>query len=154
MRTNSLLWEPFTTQREKLLLNLKNKVANDMAALIGHEQTADVILVASDGRKIPAHLCILRQRAPVFFNRHIAPTLEARNTRNPKPDKPLEVAVGDVDSAGLSFFIKSVYTDDEIITLGQTEEDQKDRGSLFSWIKLDFYCTVMYYIPFLLSLHI
>ncbi|KAE9551899.1 hypothetical protein FO519_004890 [Halicephalobus sp. NKZ332] len=128
MRSNSLLYEQFTTQREKLLLNLKKKVSRDMSALIGHEQTSDVILVASDGRKIPAHLCILRQRAPVFFNRHIAPTLKARNIRNPNPGKPLEVAVGDVDSAGLSFFIKSVYTDDEIVTLGQVEEEQKDRA--------------------------
>ncbi|CAD5229078.1 unnamed protein product [Bursaphelenchus okinawaensis] len=87
-----------------------------MAAMVNHRETADLLLVSIDGRKLPAHLCILRQRAPVFFQRYVEPTLNA-NPRAATPQLPLEVAVGDVDSTGLSFFIKSIYTEEELVSL-------------------------------------
>uniref|UniRef100_A0A7E4VFN7 BTB domain-containing protein n=1 Tax=Panagrellus redivivus TaxID=6233 RepID=A0A7E4VFN7_PANRE len=123
MRNNSLLWEQFSTQRDKIINTLRAKLQEDMAALIGHSETADLVLVAADGRKTPAHICILRQRAPVFFQRHVAPTLLTRTARQTRAHGgPVEVAVGDVDSAGLAFFIRSVYTDEEIAQLGAVEE--------------------------------
>lgn len=72
--------------------------------------------MSADGFKLPAHLCILR-RSPVFFSRYVEPTLKARRNNQSK----LEVAIGDVDFNGLSFFIRSIYTDEEI---GELPTDQ------------------------------
>lgn len=132
MRTNSLLWEQFTTQREKIVTNLQTKLVQNMAALIGNEQTADLILIAADGQRMPAHACILRQRAPVFFNRYIVPNLHRK-----KPGQVIEIIINDVDYSGLSFFIRSVYTDEEIVGIEQNLEDSKDdRGWFIFYIKL------------------
>lgn len=73
----------------------------------------------------------MRQRAPVFFQRYVEPTLDAtpRDSIDASTStnlflnrqQMLEVAVGDVDSAGLAFFIRSVYTDEEVKQLGEVQ---------------------------------
>uniref|UniRef100_A0A914YFZ7 BTB domain-containing protein n=1 Tax=Panagrolaimus superbus TaxID=310955 RepID=A0A914YFZ7_9BILA len=128
MRNSSMLWEQYSLQRDKLIINLRTKLLTNMSSLIGHAETSDLLLVAADGKKLPAHICILRQRAPIFFEKHISPTLDARTPRQRRIGEPLEVAIGDVDSAGLSFFIKSVYTDEEIQNL-ENENTIKDSTS-------------------------
>lgn len=44
------------------------------------------------------------------------PTLKALKTR-PSNQTPLEVAIIDVDFNGLSFFVRSIYTDEELSDL-------------------------------------
>ncbi|CAB3410147.1 unnamed protein product [Caenorhabditis bovis] len=74
--------------------------------------SADLLLVAADGKKLAAHECILRSRAPGFYQRHVEATINAMGPR--QEGKLREVAIGDIDSVGLEFFIHSVYTEDEI----------------------------------------
>ncbi|KAH7714080.1 BTB/POZ domain-containing protein 8 [Aphelenchoides avenae] len=127
MRLSGPTWDLFNAQREQLQARIATKLRENMAALVGDRETSDLLLVSADGRKLPAHLCILRQRAPVFFQRYVEPTLDAV-PRDPKRwARPLEIAVGDVDSAGLAFFIRSVYTEDEIAQLpGEVIPDAVD----------------------------
>ncbi|KAI6232530.1 BTB/POZ domain-containing protein 8 [Aphelenchoides besseyi] len=133
MRSSSALHDQFQNERQQLKEKISDKLATQMAGLLHHRQTADLLLVSADGRKLPAHLCILRRRAPVFCQRYIEPTLSA-SARPIAGRSPLEVAVGDVDSAGLAFFVRSVYTDDEISQLPpdelniQSGDDDKSGG--------------------------
>ncbi|CAD5234723.1 unnamed protein product [Bursaphelenchus xylophilus] len=116
MRHQPGISELFGQQRNTLRSQIASRLVRSMTSMMSHRDTADLLLVSVDGRKLPVHLCILRQRAPVFFQRYIEPTLNA-TPRAATPQLPLEVAVGDVDSTGLSFFIKSIYTDEELVTL-------------------------------------
>uniref|UniRef100_A0A915ESF4 BTB domain-containing protein n=1 Tax=Ditylenchus dipsaci TaxID=166011 RepID=A0A915ESF4_9BILA len=87
------LWECFNTEREQLQVRLTKRIKENMQSLIGNPESADLLLVAADGRKLAAHLCILRQRAPVFFHRYIQPTFDATPRDHTSKQPILEVAV-------------------------------------------------------------
>lgn len=117
MRGSSALQELFQRQRAALSEQLAQRLVRQMTVMLEQRpDSADLLLVAADGRRLPAHLCLLRQRAPVFFGRYVEPTLKAA-ARAATPQRPLEVAVGDVDSQGLHFFVRSIYTDEELSQL-------------------------------------
>uniref|UniRef100_A0A914UMT1 BTB domain-containing protein n=1 Tax=Plectus sambesii TaxID=2011161 RepID=A0A914UMT1_9BILA len=121
-------WDLYEKERDQLRRRLAEQLRAQMGSIVGDREHADLLLVAADGRKLAAHRCILRQRAPGFYMRHVDPTVIA--AKEFPSDQLLEVAVGDVDFAGLEFFIRSVYTDDEVEHLGAAErrhENDYDR---------------------------
>uniref|UniRef100_A0AC35TSD2 BTB domain-containing protein n=1 Tax=Rhabditophanes sp. KR3021 TaxID=114890 RepID=A0AC35TSD2_9BILA len=111
---SALLLEQYHFEREELQKKLARVIVEKMTCLIDNLETADLLLVAADGRKLAVHKCILRARAPGFFQRHIEPTLKATSKERLLSGEILEVAIGDIDSYGLEFFVKSVYTEEEI----------------------------------------
>ncbi|KAF8386236.1 hypothetical protein PRIPAC_75378, partial [Pristionchus pacificus] len=141
MRTSSVVFtapgtasppEEYIADREKLQQRLAASLRAAMATLVGNIENADLVLVSADGKKIPAHECILRARAPGFYQRHVEATISVME-RQRIESGPREVAIGDIDSAGLEFFIHSVYTEDEIAMFPSTnegaEEERRDTGS-------------------------
>ncbi|KJH49791.1 hypothetical protein DICVIV_04044 [Dictyocaulus viviparus] len=96
-------------------------------------ENADLLLVAADGRKLPAHECILRARAPGFYQRHVEATVSAMGRQEGRLREvpyqygaDIQVAIGDIDSSGLEFFIHSVYTEDEIAQFPTKFQDESD----------------------------
>ncbi|GMT34671.1 hypothetical protein PFISCL1PPCAC_25968, partial [Pristionchus fissidentatus] len=123
--------EEYIAERERLQRKLASTLRAAMATLVGNIENADLVLVSADGKKIPAHECILRARAPGFYQRHVEATVSVME-RQQGSGQPREVAIGDIDSAGLEFFIHSVYTEDEIALFPSTTEgaeERRDSGS-------------------------
>uniref|UniRef100_A0A0K0FVA1 BTB domain-containing protein n=1 Tax=Strongyloides venezuelensis TaxID=75913 RepID=A0A0K0FVA1_STRVS len=122
---SAVVVEQYQFEREQIQKRLAIFLKNKMTSLIDDMETADLLLVAADGKKMAVHKCILRARAPGFFQRHIEPTIKAiaKDKQLKNNDDIMEVAIGDIDSYGLEFFVKSVYTEEEISRFPPTEED-------------------------------
>ncbi|CAJ0610539.1 unnamed protein product [Cylicocyclus nassatus] len=121
---SAVIWEQYNAAREQLQTRIAEKIRRQMSTLVGNMESADLLLVAADGRKLPAHECILRARAPGFYQRHVEATVAAMGKQE---GRLREVAIGDIDSSGLEFFIHSVYTEDEMAQFpSQLEEERRD----------------------------
>ena len=103
---SAVAWEQYAYAREQLQLRIADKIRRQMSSLVGVSSgplsrgpfqvgsmdSADLLLVAADGKKLPAHECILRARAPGFYQRHVEATVSAMG---PKQEGKLrEVSVG------------------------------------------------------------
>ncbi|KAL3081926.1 hypothetical protein niasHT_037104 [Heterodera trifolii] len=119
--------ERFFLEREALKRELAKQIRHNMANIVGHAPTADVLLVASDGHKFHAHSLILRKRAPNFFRRYVQSVAPEATMPNeivaicPR-HQLLEIAIGDVDSNALGFFIRSIYTAEEVLELANGQQ--------------------------------
>ncbi|WKY15374.1 hypothetical protein Q1695_000674 [Nippostrongylus brasiliensis] len=121
---SAVVWEQYNAVREQLQARIAEKIRRQMSTLVGNMESADLLLVAADGRKLPAHECILRARAPGFYQRHVEATVSAMGRHD---GRLREVAIGDIDSSGLEFFIHSVYTEDEMAQFpSQLDEERRD----------------------------
>lgn len=87
---------------------------------------SDVLLIANDGAEISAHICILRQRKPIFFARYLQPLIDS-TPRGPSTSK-LICQINDLNSVGLQLFLRSVYTDEEVLTFEITEENNNSNN--------------------------
>lgn len=121
---SAVVLEQYNAVREQLQARIAEKIRRQMSTLVGNMESADLLLVAADGRKLPAHECILRARAPGFYQRHVEATVSAMGRLE---GRLREVAIGDIDSTGLEFFIHSVYTEDEMAQFpSQVDEERRD----------------------------
>ncbi|CEF69502.1 BTB/POZ-like domain and BTB/POZ fold domain and BTB/POZ domain-containing protein [Strongyloides ratti] len=122
---SAVVVEQYQFEREQIQKRLAIFLKNKMTSLIDDMETADLFLVAADGKKLAVHKCILRARAPGFFQRHIEPTIKAisKDQEYKNSNNIMEVAIGDIDSYGLEFFVKSVYTEEEISRFPPNKED-------------------------------
>ncbi|XGW34802.1 hypothetical protein V3C99_018656 [Haemonchus contortus] len=121
--------EQYNAVREQLQARIAEKIRKQMSTLVGNMDSADLLLVAADGRKLPVHECILRARAPGFYQRYIEATVSAMGRQN---GRLREVAIGDIDSSGLEFFIHSVYTEDEMAQFPSSVDDERHDSSCAS----------------------
>uniref|UniRef100_A0A1I7XW47 BTB domain-containing protein n=1 Tax=Heterorhabditis bacteriophora TaxID=37862 RepID=A0A1I7XW47_HETBA len=125
---SAVILEQYNSARDQLQNRIAEKIRKQMNSLVGNMESADLLLVAADGKKLPAHECILRTRAPGFYQRHIEATVSAMGSR--VDGRLREVAIGDIDSAGLEFFIHSVYTEDEIAQFPSKHNEVDERRRL------------------------
>ncbi|VDM58647.1 unnamed protein product [Angiostrongylus costaricensis] len=123
---SAIILEQYSAAREQLQSRIAEKIRRQMSTLVGNMENADLLLVAADGRKLPAHECILRTRAPGFYQRHVEATVAAMGRQE---GRLREVAIGDVDSSGLEFFIHSVYTEDEIAQFPNNIDEERCKSS-------------------------
>ncbi|KAK6014090.1 hypothetical protein OSTOST_20561, partial [Ostertagia ostertagi] len=123
---SAVVLEQYNAVREQLQARIAEKIRRQMSTLVGNMESADLLLVAADGRKLPAHECILRARAPGFYQRHVEATVSAMGRQD---GRLREVAIGDIDSSGLEFFIHSVYTEDEMAQFPSPLEDERRDSS-------------------------
>ncbi|KAE9414643.1 hypothetical protein Angca_004467 [Angiostrongylus cantonensis] len=126
---SAIVLEQYSAAREQLQSRIAEKIRRQMSTLVGNMENADLLLVAADGRKLPAHECILRTRAPGFYQRHVEATVAAMGRQD---GRLREVAIGDVDSSGLEFFIHSVYTEDEIAQFPSSTDEERCKSSCVS----------------------
>lgn len=66
MRASTTLHDEYNVEAERLRSRLGRLLRDAMSTMVGSRETADIVLVAADGKKLPAHLSILRRRAPFF----------------------------------------------------------------------------------------
>uniref|UniRef100_A0A1I8B923 BTB domain-containing protein n=1 Tax=Meloidogyne hapla TaxID=6305 RepID=A0A1I8B923_MELHA len=118
------LWtEQFSFERQKLRLQIAKQIRSQMSSIVGHLPTADLLLISSDSQKLPAHLCILKSRAPTFYKRYVQPI-----SLQPQQPQLLEIPVN-IEFSALEFFIRSIYTDEEVFEMDISTNQNKLNGS-------------------------
>uniref|UniRef100_A0A915LL54 BTB domain-containing protein n=1 Tax=Meloidogyne javanica TaxID=6303 RepID=A0A915LL54_MELJA len=123
------LWtEQFSFERQKLRLQIAKQIRNQMSSIVGHLPTADLLLITSDSQKLPAHLCILKTRAPSFYKRYVQPICNNGQTATLQQPQLLEIPVN-IEFSALEFFIRSIYTDEEVLEMEISTNLNKLNGS-------------------------
>ncbi|KRY49586.1 BTB/POZ domain-containing protein 8 [Trichinella britovi] len=115
-------------------LNLKSTVAKNlrdaMESLIGDLSSfADILLESNDGVRLAVHSCILKCRAPEFYNNHIAAIFESKADDYCSP-LPRVVPISEMDFNCMSKFVHKIYTDDTAID--DTAADSRHSGATFT----------------------
>lgn len=80
---------------------------------MGNVDHSDIILEANDGLQIPAHLCVLKSRAPGFYRCYVNPSLQTLQGAEQLPT-PLTIKITDVDGNSLRFFLRCIYTEEDV----------------------------------------
>nr|CAD2134241.1 unnamed protein product [Meloidogyne enterolobii] len=123
------LWtEQFSFERQKLRLQIAKQIRNQMSSIVGHLPTADLLLITSDSQKLPAHLCILKTRAPSFYKRYVQPICNNGQAATLQQPQLLEIPVN-IEFSALEFFIRSIYTDEEVLEMDISTNLNKLNGS-------------------------
>lgn len=79
-------------------------------SLLANADHSDLTLEANDGLKIPAHLCVLKTRAPGFYRCYVKPSLSEGDLLETQAN----IKIPDVDGNSLRFFLRCIYTDEEV----------------------------------------
>lgn len=75
MHQSTYVWQEYAQERDAVRARVGAQLRRDMAKLVGQQDHADVVLIASDGARLPAHTAIVKQRAPGFYRRYVQPAL-------------------------------------------------------------------------------